>query len=224
MNTMLLSGSGRYADPWHPYPETSAQIRALLETAGHVVELREDIDQAMQDLDDVDLLVVNAGDPWIEDSHRITDPARSEHFRVALERGMGVIAVHWSVASLRDYPDWAAATGGIWTTGSFHPPFGQLHVSGGSLPDGTAIDSFDVEDERYCSIQFVGEHHCVATHEGSTAPEPTAWVREHLGARVAVDLLGHDARSWESAGRRNMFLALAAWVTRQEPVESEPQE
>ena len=213
MKTMLLSGAGRYADPWHPYPETSGRIRAVLEGDGRTVELREDIDDAMQALDDVDLLVVNAGDPWREDDTRLHGPDRSASLHSALERGIGVVAVHWSVASLRDYPDWAAATGGVWTTGSFHPPFGRAHVTGGALPDGSPVSSFDVDDERYCSVQQIGPHHCVATHDGSFGPEPTAWVREHLGSRVAVDLLGHDTRSWDSEGRVELFRALTRWVT-----------
>ena len=44
---LLLSGVGRYADPWHPFAATSAALAGLLGEAGFSVELAEDVDAAL---------------------------------------------------------------------------------------------------------------------------------------------------------------------------------
>ena len=41
MRAIILSGAGRYADPWHPYAETSARLAELAATAGYDVEVHE---------------------------------------------------------------------------------------------------------------------------------------------------------------------------------------
>jgi hypothetical protein len=66
---LLLSGVGRYADPWHPFSETSAALADLLREAGYDVDIPADVDAALaglaaaDDSDLPDLLVVNVGLP-----------------------------------------------------------------------------------------------------------------------------------------------------------------
>ncbi len=62
MRAVIASGSGRYADPWHPFPETSPLLAETPRGAGFAVEIDEDVDGAMARLAGVGLLVVNAGD------------------------------------------------------------------------------------------------------------------------------------------------------------------
>ena len=114
MRTLIVSGSGRYADPWHPYAETSACMAGLLQDLSHEVAIDEDVDAAMTRLADVDLLVVNAGDPWRDDPTRLPEDSPGPRgFAAALERGMSVLALHSAVATLRDYSEWAPAIGGM---------------------------------------------------------------------------------------------------------------
>lgn len=40
----VISGSGRYADPWHPFAETSQRIAGILRDAGHDVTVSDDVD------------------------------------------------------------------------------------------------------------------------------------------------------------------------------------
>lgn len=208
--SLILSGTGRYADPWHPFPETSTRIADLLAGAGHKVTVETDIDRGMRRLDDVDLLVVNAGDPW-RDGARGVDALSAAAFDGALDRGIGVLALHCAVASLRDYPRWAGLIGAVWLPSlSFHPPFGEMSVE----VESAVGPSFSVADERYCALQGTGDREVVAWHEGDAdggGPEPAAWRRVVGASRVAVDVLGHDARSYESEGHADLVVSLAAW-------------
>ena len=214
MRALIASGAGRYADPCHPFPETSPLLASILEEAGFTVTIDDDVDGAMTRLDDVQLLVVNAGDPWRDTDERL--PAGSPAIRgltVALEQGMGVLALHCAVSSLRDYPDWAAAVGGMWVPGlSWHPDAGVATITPSTGAGCFLTTPFDVFDERYCGLQRIGHSRTVAEHDGASSPEPTAWVREYGAARIAVDVLGHDARSYESEGHRELLRRLAVWA------------
>ncbi|GAB3815146.1 hypothetical protein GCM10028820_12070 [Tessaracoccus terricola] len=215
MRALIASGSGRYADPWHPFPRTSPLLAEILRDTGFEVEIDDDVDQAMTRIDGVDLLVVNAADPWRDSAERLpADAAGPRRFSKALERGIGVLAMHCALASLRDYPDWAAALGGMWVPGqSWHPPLDTTRITGAALPDGTPVADFDVEDERYLSLQRIGHSHVVAHFDGAGGPEPAAWVREYRNSRIAVDALGHDERSYASEGHRALIRTLASWLT-----------
>lgn len=218
MKAVIAAGSGRYADPWHPFAATSRLLAGVLRAADYDVTVYEDVDGAMQQLDDVQLLVVNAGDPWRgADNHGDPPRASRDGLTAALQRGIGVLAMHCAVASLRDYPEWAPAVGAIWLPGtSWHPDADLAIISGGVLPNGEAVADFSVFDERYCRLQRVGQSDVAATHSaghGSLLTEPTAWARKVGASRVAVDVLGHDERSYASEGHRQLLTQLARWAT-----------
>lgn len=217
MRALILSGSGRYADPWHPLSATSGRIERLLTDAGAECITEEDVDFGLAHAGDFDLLVVNAGDPWRGEAHGgpVPSDASQEGLAASLRRGIGVLAFHCSTASLRDYPDWAPALGRVWLPSvSFHPTADIARISGGSMPDGERVDDFDVFDERYCRLQPVGAVHTVATHRGEDHAEPTAWVKTYAASRIAVDLLGHDERSYDASGHRALVLQLSTWAVR----------
>ena len=82
-----------------------------------------------------------------------------------------------------------------------------------TLPDGGEVQDFDVYDERYSRLQAIGERHVVAEFDVDGERMPAAWVRTHAASRVAVDVLGHDARSYSSTGHRDLITRLARWST-----------
>ncbi|GLJ80571.1 ThuA domain-containing protein [Microbacterium imperiale] len=210
---LVLTGSGRYADPWHPFAEVGAEVADILRHRGWDVAVSDDVDQGMANLDGYDLVAVCAGDPWREGT-RGAPPAAVAGFAAALERGIGVLAMHSAVSSLRDYPEWASALGAIWLPElSYHPEAGEMTVQ--VEPDAVPAEvpvTFHTHDERYCALQRLGHRTVVAWHEGDGAKEAAAWVREFGGGRIAVDVLGHDARALETSGHRSLIAALAAWA------------
>lgn len=215
MRAVIASGTGRYGDPWHPFAETSDAVAAILNSAGFDAVVDDDVDRVMSDLESVDLLVVNAGDPWRSDRPTELPPQRAlDGLARALEDGIGILALHSATASLRDYPAWAGAVGRIWIPGaSYHPDADVAAITGLALDDGTPVTGFSLFDERYCRLQSTAAHHVVATHDSADGPQPTAWTRSVGRSRVAVDLLGHDRRSYDSAGHEQLLLQLARWAT-----------
>ena len=213
---LIAVGTGRYADPWHLFADNAAALGVILRSDGFDVRIDDDLDGALAALDGVDLLVVCAGDPWANGVTGHGAPSASlSGLRAALDRGMGVLGMHSASASLRDYPDWAAAIGVVWLPEiSMHPPRGVAHVEALAHPLVDGIDSFTLVDERYCFLQPVGESEVVAEHEHDGLRHPLVRVREHGAARAAYDALGHDPVSYESGEHRELVRRLARWAAR----------
>ena len=234
MRALIAVGTGRYSDPWHPFADNAARVAELLTADGWDVRVDDDVDGAMTRLADVDLLVVAAGDPWGTPTHAgeptgpVSAPAASvAGLAEAAARGIGVIALHAAVASLRGYPNWAELTGAIWVPGSsMHPPFEdaaafRLHASeltegldeAASGTAGTA-GTLVAADERYSHLQFTGAVTVLADHEHDRQWHPAVFTREVGAVRVAADLLGHDPRSYDSPAHRELLRRLARWAAR----------
>ena len=69
---LLLSGAGRYADPWHPFARTSAAVAQVVTEAGFAVEIEEDVDAALAGLAE------SAPDLLIAEHRRPRGPTRRE--------------------------------------------------------------------------------------------------------------------------------------------------
>jgi len=217
---LILSGAGRYADPWHPFADTSARLAGLAADSGWEATITEDIDAALATgLDGIDLLIVNAGDSWrpVEEGAPVVpgDPAIVEPARaglaVALARGMTVLGMHISASSLRDYPQYREVLGGEWVPGrSWHPPLGEVHVRPlhDEIVEGCC--DFTVVDERYTDLVIDRSVEPLAGSEGDDVV--LAWANQVGPTRAIYDALGHDLRSYDSKGHRSFLRRALTWL------------
>jgi type 1 glutamine amidotransferase len=214
----VLTGTGRYADPWHHFTETSARLAEILTQAGIRAEVAADVDAGLADLGRLDLLVVNAGDPWRgSDQPRCAPAAARANLESALDRGIGVLAVHAAISSLRDYGVWRAAVGGGWIVGtSGHPPIGpaDVVVEPVAHPITAGLADFSLIDERYTGLAVDPHVVGLASHRHAGATFPLLWAREHGNSRIVYDALGHDTRSYENPTHRELIRREALWALR----------
>lgn len=215
---VIASGAGRYADPWHPYAATSTRLADILRGDGWHVEVIDDPDCALASLEGAQLLVVNAGDPWRGDNTtRGIDPAAESGLDAALDRGIGVIATHSALSSLRDYPSWRAAIGGEWEEGrSWHPEIGDATVRVVDPERSLVGEDFTIFDERYTDLVVDSGVSVLAVHDLDGVAHPVVWTNEtRPGTRIVrsvVSALGHDARAYDSAGLRALLARAARWA------------
>lgn len=217
---LLLSGAGRYADPWHPFAETSAALAGLLREAGFGVDIADGVDAALAGLAAPgagvpDLLVVNVGLPRDGRPSPGTGEA-SAGLRRWLAEGRSLLVSHASSTSFLDSPEWEAALGGRWIRGtSMHPAYGpaEIHVQpdSGHVVDG--IGDFEVQDERYSYLQTAPGITVHATHAHDGREHPVMWSLDRRPGRTFYDALGHDAASYQSAGHREILLRALTWLT-----------
>ena len=216
MRAVVLTGAGRYGDPWHRFEETSARLVEILAQAGIDAEAAVDVDARLADLGHPDLLVVNAGDPWRGGDHPRGAPARAkENLASAVDRGIGVLAVHAAISSLRDYDVWRPAVGGDWIVGtSGHPPIGpaDIRIEPVLHPITAGLADFSLVDERYTGLAVDPHVVGLASHQHAGGTFPLLWAREYGRSRIVYDALGHDTRSYESPMHRELIRRAALWA------------
>lgn len=224
MRAIVLSGSGRYADPWHAFAETSAALAGIIAGAEYHVDVSDDLLGGLANLGDADLLVVNAGSPATPLPAGVTDPgpatddeiaAASAGLEAALDRGIGILAMHVAAASLPEVPAFAHAVGARWIEDvSWHPPIEEslVHVVG-SHPIADDLGDFTVFDERYSGLRLDAVIEPIAEHEEGGMRHPLVWARELGRSRIVYDALGHDVRSYESAAHRDLLTRALDWLS-----------
>jgi uncharacterized protein len=221
---LLLSGAGRYDDPWHRYRDTSPLIGAILGNAGVEVEIDEDIDGRLADLRGVDLLIVNAGDPTRNNDGAAAPAAgatRAAHdgLDAFVARGGALLGIHAAAASLVDYPAWTRTLGARWIPDvSTHPPFGltQVTVTEGPVEQqGFPIDDigdFSLHDERYSFLALADDVAVLAGHDYHGRRHPLLLTHAVGSSRAVYDALGHDIRSYASQAHRALLVRAAKWL------------
>lgn len=219
---LILTGTGRYADPWHPFEQTSACLAELLTEQGFNVEITGDVDARMAELSTQhpDLLVVNVGDP------ALNSPDAPEHGAEArgrdgllsyLDRGGSLLGMHTASTSFRGVPEWKQILGGIWVRGqSFHPDYTRFHVTLGPDAEGitAGLRGFDVEDEAYTHLDYADTNSVLTETVTESEKVPLAWCRTYgsAHARVVYDALGHDTASYDSVGHRALLQRCIRWL------------
>jgi uncharacterized protein len=220
---ILLSGG--YS---HPFDESSPALAKLIEAAGWRARIEQDIDCTITALADrPGLLAVNAL-MWSMTQHEKYAPDRDRYAFFLPDSHMDAIqnyvagggrlfVLHVSTICWDTQPRWHDVMGGGWTWGhSHHPPFGEITVKltqdGRGLSNGA--DTFMLLDEAYHNLDPAADCEVLATSEIDAGPQPVAWIRRYGEGRVAVDALGHDARSINAPGHRELIAAQLAWLAR----------
>ncbi|MEU1972659.1 ThuA domain-containing protein [Microbacterium sp. NPDC019599] len=214
---VVAAGTGRYSDPWHPFLKTSQAIAGVLADAGWQVSVDDDLDGALTRLDGVDLLVVNAGDPWRGGETGFgAAEASTLGLTAAVDAGIGILAVHNAVSTLRDHDLWRALLAGEWQAEvSWHPPIGPIAVPvDGDHAVTAGIGLVEAFDELYTDLHIDPGVEVLAAHVLEGRRHPLVWVREHGMTRVVVSAFGHDERSFESESHRMLLRQAAAWAAR----------
>src|SRR4051794_14661330 len=194
---LLISGAGRYADPWHPFARTSAAVAEIVTDGGLAVEVAEDVDGALTELAESapDLLIVNIGDPAGPSLQTADadapDPARDERSRSGLlahlAAGRPLLALHVSSTSLGYVPEWESILGGAWVPGTtMHPELGVAHIEVDTdvHPIVAGVADFAVRDERYSWMRISPQVRRLAWHQHEGVRHPLLWTHEYGGARV----------------------------------------
>lgn len=209
----MVSGGGRFGDPWHPFAETSAALSAVLRDRGYTVEVSEDADTGLASLITEplpSLLVMNIG--WYG-PERLTEAA-TEGLTVALRAGLPTLLAHSTLTAFPDWPLWREIAGGGWIRGTtFHPDYGQgvaLAQPDHALTAG--LTELNITDERYTRMWVDDSSAVFLAHEEEGDTHPLAWTRRWGGSPIVADALGHDADSYRAAGRITLLERELDWL------------
>jgi type 1 glutamine amidotransferase len=211
---LIISGAGEYVDPWHQFPVTSARLAELIDSFGHRVDVSEEVERSLLTLESVRLVVINIGNP------RPARPvsvmiALQESLEAHLDNGGGLLGMHVSATSFTTMPRWPEILGGQWVRGTtMHPPLDLARIRIHSRAHRVAgpVEGIEVLDERYSYLQVRDDVTVIGDHAYHGVVHPMIWAREHGPGRVVYDALGHDARSYDSAGHRALLQRAVDWL------------
>jgi type 1 glutamine amidotransferase len=95
-----------------------------------------------------------------------------------------------------------------------HPEYGtaKIRVHSDRHPIVAGIGDFEVQDERYTYLRMAEDVVPLLGHLHEGVEYPLLWTRDHHGARVVYDALGHDVQSYRSPEHRTILRRTARWL------------
>jgi type 1 glutamine amidotransferase len=213
---LIISGAGDYSDPWHRFDETSLRLAEIIAGLGHQVTVSDAVEQALAEPGEPDLIVVNIGNPREARPQSCIDAAERGLNR-HLQRGGALLGLHVSATSMTTMSTWSAMLGGHWVRNrTMHPKqdLFSVVVHSDAHPIVRGLTDFTVFDERYSYLHTNPDITVMCEQFTDGVLHPIVWARESGLARVVYDGLGHDIRSYESAGHVELLRRTAAWLLR----------
>jgi uncharacterized protein len=211
---LIVSGAGCYSDAWHQFADTSQCLAKIISTLGHSVEISEAVEEALAEPGEYDLIVINIGNPRDERPQFLIDNAErglDQH----LQRGGALLGVHASATSMTTMSGWSQMLGGHWVRGrTMHPKqdLATIAVRADAHPIVDGLADFTVFDERYSDLHTNPDITVLCEHYTDDQVQPVVWARQPGRARVVYDGLGHDTRSYDSAGHVELLRRSVAWL------------
>jgi uncharacterized protein len=213
---LIISGAGDYADPWHRFGDTSQRVAEIIARLGHQVTVSDAVEHALADLGEPDLVVVNIGKPRKARPQSRIDAAERGLDR-HLQRGGALLGIHVSATSMTTMSRWSQLLGGHWVRGRTMHPKQDLFtvvVHPGAHPIVRGVANFTVFDERYSYLHTNPDITVMCEQSTDGRFHPIVWARESGIARAVYDGLGHDTRSYESAGHVDLLRRTVGWLLR----------
>ncbi|MFC1764921.1 family 16 glycoside hydrolase [Planctomycetota bacterium] len=142
-----------------------------------------------------------------------------------LERGVGLVALHHTLAAYNTWPEFQSLIGGRFHSGNSEPnnKSGYQHdvdmaitVQDAKHPVTQGVSNFHIHDETYKGVWHAQDNHVLLTCDHPTSDKPIAWTRTHEGrARICTIQLGHDAQAYTNEAFRRLVANAIQWVSQQ---------
>jgi len=150
---------------------------------------------------------------------------RRKNFLALLEKGVGLVALHHSLAAWQAWPEFRRIVGGQW----FHKPttidgvrYGKsgykhgvdytVHVADPKHPVTRGVKDFEIHDETYCRYWVSPKAHVILTTDEKSSEEAIGWTRTYKGARVCYLINGHDAHAYRNPHYRRLIANAIRWT------------
>lgn len=150
--------------------------------------------------------------------------AQQQAFVKLLERGIGVIALHHTLAAHQNWPEYAKIIGGkfhlqrqegdkiVPGSGYEHDQEVNVHVANSSHPITRGLSAFQIRDETYNNYDTDPNAEVLLTTEHPKSDRELAWVKTYAKSRVVVVALGHDHFAYENPSFRTVVARSILWA------------
>lgn len=152
-------------------------------------------------------------------------PEQQQAFVDLLEKGIGVVALHHTLAAHPNWPEYAKIIGGHYYTkdrtvdGNTLPKSGFKHgqtmpvkVADGNHPITRGLKDFVIHDETYCRYDTDPNARVLLTTDHEDSDPELAWVKTYGRSRVFYLQLGHDEQAYENPAYRELVARGIRWA------------
>ncbi|UFU01979.1 ThuA domain-containing protein [Ruania suaedae] len=231
---VVISGAGRYADPWHDFEGTSAALAEMLSERGLDARVLRTGEVEAGQLGEPDLIVVNAGGgstpvAQSQDAEDVRARDLRDAVLAALAAGVPVLATHTGSNTFYEHDQWAQVLGGRWVPkpeveagraerASWHPPRGpaQVRLTDRLHPITAGLTGeVEIDDERYTDLEVSPDSTVLLEHEEDGRTHALVWAAEAvpgLRGRAVYDALGHDGDAVRARVRTLLLDRELAWL------------
>lgn len=222
---LILSGHGRYQDPWHDHAGVSHELAKYLDALGVKATVRAMLQGCTEGIDEYDLVIVNGGwgrvDPNFDGTHEDWLPDHERFYQYA-KAGKAILVYHQGINSFTDSPYWEEIVGGKWVRGTtYHPKISDanFHIVEGAHPITAGFTELNTYDERYTKLVVAPTVTGLVTHREIDQDWTVVWVNEHGGVKVVYDALGHLPSAIAHPHRRELLRREFSWLLGRELTE-----
>ncbi len=150
---------------------------------------------------------------------------RRQNFLTLLDRGVGVVALHHTMAAFQDWPRFRQIIGTRYYTkdtmeggvlqkaGTYlHGVDETIQIADKNHPITQGMSDFAIHDETYKNCWFAKDNHVLLTTDEPTSGRTIGWVRNFERARVCTIQLGHDSKAYENSNYRQLVERAILWT------------
>lgn len=228
VSTVLLCSCG----------QSDVNTKAVIVTAGHGFD-REPFFAVFNALEDIDYVEAEQKDEselfedisnWDYDvivfynmTQKIT-PKRQANFQKLLDNGVGVVAMHHSIAAYSNWPEFQRIIGAKFYLKAMedegvshekstykHDLDVAIHVEDKRHPITRGMSDFVIRDETYKKCTFQKGNRVLLTTDNPHGDRPICWTRKYSKARVCYLQLGHDKHSYANENYQKLIHRTIQW-------------
>ncbi|MEO2089776.1 MAG: ThuA domain-containing protein, partial [Gemmataceae bacterium] len=213
LRVVLVAGPKDHGPGEHDYPAWQRAWKELMATADNTTVTTAWEWPAKEEFTTADVMVFYQHGDW--------DAKRAADVDAFLERGGGLVYVHWAVDGQKGGPEFARRIGlaGGGAVGFRH---GDLTLNFGKDSKHPVLRNFDtlkLVDETYWKMHGdLKAERVLATAVEEKEPRPQLWSLEHGRGRVFVSIPGHYSWTFDDPLFRVLLLRGIAWAAH-EPVD-----
>jgi putative heme-binding domain-containing protein len=213
IRVVLVAGPKDHGPGEHDYPAWQKAWSELLAAADNVEVTTAWEWPAKDEFRKADVMVFFQRGDW--------DATRAADVDAFLERGGGLVYVHWAVDGRKDAPGFARRIGLAWGGGSKfrHGPLELAFDHAAKHPVARNLDKLSLVDESYWDLTGeLSAGRVIASAVEDKRPRPLFWSLEPGKGRVFVSIPGHYSWTFDDPLFRVLLLRGIAWAAK-EPVD-----
>jgi Trehalose utilisation len=214
VRVVLVAGKKDHGKGEHDYPAWQKAWAALFRLADRVEVGTAWEWPAREEFGNADVLVFYQHGDWT--------PQRAADVDGFLDRGGGLVYIHWAVDGRADAPGFAQRIGLASRGGKIKYRHGPLDLSFNQdvkHPIARNFDRLHLVDESYWMLTGkLPANRVLATAVEDREPRPLFWTLEHARGRVFVTIPGHYSWTFDDPLYRVLLLRGIAWAVR-EPID-----